>query len=160
MLINLSILKPGDVLLYNGTGFISFMIRTKTWSDVSHCETYLGNGMSAASRDGIGVNTYPFRFDGLLYVLRPTVPIDFDRGLDWHQHVRGQAYDTFGLLRSFFSQGRGNIGRQWCSEHTARMANRMGYYPFHDSYDNEKVSPSMFKISPVYDHVWVARKES
>lgn len=101
----------------------------------------------------MGVDTYPLRTSGLLYILRPVVPFDIDAGRQWHEGCRGQGYDTFGLLRAFFTpKGRGNIGKQWCSEHTARMAKKMGYLPFGD-FDSEKVAPADFLKATCYQSI-------
>ncbi len=156
----IEVLRPGDVLLYSGRGLYSWIIKIKTWSEISHCETYVGGGFSAASRDGKGVGTYPLRTSQLRYVLRPAGPLQLRSGLRWHASVVGQGYDWLGVIRAFISpRGRGNIGKQWCSEHTARMANKMGLRPF-GSYDAEKVSPRDFLTSPYYRVVWDAREES
>lgn len=147
------ILQPGDVLLYRGNGLIGWAIMIKTASTTSHVETYLGNGLSGAARSE-GVNTYPLRTKGLKYVLRPNVPFDFQAGLAWHdKEAIGQGYDYLGLLRAFFTpEGRGNIGKMWCSEHAARFAKKSGYFPFGD-FDSEKVAPRDFLTSPLYDRI-------
>lgn len=151
-------LQPGDVLLYRGVGIIGWAIRTKTWSRVSHVETFIGDGKTAASRDGLGVETYNLypEVSGkrtLEYVLRPNVPFDFAAGLAWHETVRGQKYDLLGLFFSFFSQKGGSSDKMFCSEHTSRMANRMGYFPFGE-FDCDKVSPGMFLASPLYTTIF------
>lgn len=152
------VLKPGDVLLYASKGWIAWVIKTKTWSDINHTETYLGDELSAASRDGLGVDTYPTRWEGLKYVLRPQSTIDLAAGALWHKSVCKQGYDWLGLLASFFSQKGGSSTKMFCSEHTARLAQRFGYFPFGSAYDCDKVSPGMFKASPVYDLVWSVKQ--
>lgn len=151
-------LKPGDVLLYRSNGFVGWAIRTKSWSDVNHVETYLGDGLTAASRDFYGVNTYPIYEDTekrqLMYVLRPNVPFMFSEGLAWHKKVIGQKYDLLGLFSSFFSSKGGSSTKQFCSEHAARFAKMAGYYPFGPTYDSDKVSPGMFLASPSYEVVY------
>ncbi len=143
-------LKLGDVLLYRTASLFGWIIRTKTWSDVNHSETYIGNGLSAASRDHKGVGTYPLRLDGLKYVLTSKEAIPhFGDGLLWHRTCIGQGYDMWGVIRNFINLGGTSRVRQWCSEHTARFAKRSGYFPFGEL-DSTKVSPSMFLASPVY----------
>ena len=51
-------LRSGDCLLYRATGLFGWLISIKTWSVVSHCEGYVGNGKAVASRDGVGVGLY------------------------------------------------------------------------------------------------------
>lgn len=41
--------KPGDILLYNGTSYISWIIKKLDNSEVSHAGIYLGNGQIAES---------------------------------------------------------------------------------------------------------------
>lgn len=128
MAIAFDMIRPGDTLLYSGTGFVDWVIRTKTWSRYSHCEFYDGGGYSLASRNGIGVARYPTRTDGLkaVYRLRESVPFDIDAARDWFETVDGQGYDWFGLL-SFTAakyQGKDN-GKMFCSEIMARLY-RMG----------------------------------
>ena len=117
-------IRPGDTLLYSGTGMVDWVIRTKTWSKFSHCEFYDGSGYSLASRNGLGVARYPVRTNGLLavYRLRAGIPFDLEAARVWFATVNGQAYDWLGLL-SFTAarlQGRDN-SKQFCSEFQARL---------------------------------------
>jgi hypothetical protein len=146
-------LRPGDVLLYRGRGLFGFLIRLKTWSNVSHCEMYFGAGRSAASRDGLGVSTFPFRWTGLKYVLRPRHAVNMPAGRRWHHGVSGQKYDWLGLFIFFLAAKQGHLDKMFCSEHTARLANAMGYKPFGEM-DCDRISPGMFLASPAYDIVW------
>lgn len=150
----LAFLKPGDILLYDTSGFIGWAIRTKTYSDVSHAETYIGNGQSAASRGPnrdkatglVGVRTYPLRIDQLKYVYRPIGPFNFEAGLAWHNSVIGQGYDFLGLLTGFYTAGgHGAEGKQFCSEHACRFAKHEGLALFPADYDCDKVSPGDLK---------------
>lgn len=148
------VLKPGDILLYRTNSLVGWIIRTKTWSPVNHSETYLGSNYSAASRDGIGVDTYTtYPLDDgkrkLEFVCRPNVPFDFKKGKEWHEKQRGQEYDLLGLLVSFFSQKGGARTKMFCSEHTARMAREEGLALFGSVWDADKVSPGMFLASPL-----------
>lgn len=148
-----ALLAPGDVILYNGTGFFSWLIRTKTWSDVSHVETYIGMGFSAASRDGKGVNTYPLRLDGIQYILRPTMPIDYVKGMNWHASVKGQGYDWLGLL-AFVNVDKDDRNKMFCSEHATYLARAFGLEPFVASLPAVKVAPATFLLSRA--HVLIA----
>lgn len=128
MTVAFDLIRPGDTLLYSGTGMVDWVIRTKTWSRFSHCEFYDGGGYSLASRNGIGVARYPARTDGLkaVYRLRTSIPFDIDAARDYFETVDGQGYDWLGLL-SFTAakyQGRDN-DKQFCSEFMARLY-RMG----------------------------------
>jgi hypothetical protein len=144
------ILQPGDVLLYSGNGLVGWWIKIKTWSDVSHCETYIGEDMTAGSREPFGVRTFqPVRRKNLKYVYRPTVPFDFKKGWKWHKTVVGQRYDFLGLLVFYLAAKSGRMDRMFCSEHTARMANEMGIMPF-GSCDCDRIAPGQFKATPAY----------
>src|SRR6202008_1268910 len=57
-------------LLYATKDIVDGLIEFKEGDDVAHIEVYAGNGQSWASRNGIGVNLYPFRPEGLKYVRR------------------------------------------------------------------------------------------
>jgi hypothetical protein len=145
---------PGDVLLYASTGFTGWAIKTKTGSSVTHTESYLGNGLSAASRNGLGVDTYTSRHEGLLYVLRPSCAFQIAPALAWHTSVTGQGYDWIGLV-SFFLAGKiASKGRQFCSAHTTRFQRAGGCEPFHRDVDAHKVAPRDFLLSNDFTVVW------
>ena len=161
-------LIPGDVLLYDSPGLIAWVIRMKTWGDVTHTEVYLGertgrlpDGTSydgpacAAARGpqdagGGGVQTYPLRTEGLRYVMRPTRPFDLVQMERFHRSCIGQRYDLWGVLRVFALQGHGALDRAYCSEHTARMCGTDHGGPglVNIRYDCDRVSPPMCKASP------------
>lgn len=147
-------LKPGDVLLYSGKGPMSWWIKIKTWSNVSHVETYVGGGWSVASRDGIGVGTYKLRREGLKYVYRPEGFFDIVTALRAHSLWLGQKYDWLGLFVFYLAAKHGSPEKMFCSEHTARFANSAGLYPFGATFDCDRVSPGMFKASPKYNLIY------
>ena len=146
-----AILRPGDVLLYRGTGVFSWAIRLKTWSNVSHCEGYVGEGRSVASRDGVGVGEYPLRLDGLYAVLRPRRRFCVSYAAQWFATVAGQGYDWIGLLAFFTARMQGNSNKKmFCSEFITRWQRAGRIEPFADSYDADAVSPGMLLASPAY----------
>jgi hypothetical protein len=51
------------------------------------------------------------------------------------------------------SKDTGSGRKMFCSEHTTRFARACGYEPFAPGYDADKVSPGMFKSSPVYTSI-------
>lgn len=91
-------LRPGDVMLYKPSGLYGWIIKVKTWHSISHVEVYHGGGISAASRDGKGVNFYPVRLDGLAYVLRPTIPFDKAKADAFVSSMLGTPYGWLDLL--------------------------------------------------------------
>lgn len=152
--------NPGDVLLYRSSSLFGWAIRVKTWSVVNHTETYIGNMEAAASRDGKGVATYEVRRKGLRFICRPNVPFDFNNGLMWHESVKGQEYDTTGLLVFYLAKKAGDNNKMFCSEHTARMANIMDIYPFGKRYDCDRVSPGHFLATSKYDVIEVKDQDA
>jgi hypothetical protein len=151
--------SPGDVLLYESRGFTGWAIRTKTASNVTHTESYLGNGLSAASRNGLGVDTYPFRHEGLLYVMRPLKPFRDDLAAAWHDSVIGQGYDWIALASFFMAGMIASRGKMFCSAHTTRFQRSGGVEPFSLTVDAHKVAPRDFLFSSAYAPVWVHPKE-
>jgi cell wall-associated NlpC family hydrolase len=91
-------LKPLDCLLYRPKGVFGRIISVKTWHNISHVEVYAGDGMSFASRDGIGVDLYPWRNTELAYVLRPTVPVDATKAFAYARSMKGTPYGWLDLL--------------------------------------------------------------
>ncbi|MDE2105330.1 MAG: hypothetical protein KGL39_49345 [Patescibacteria group bacterium] len=130
-------LLPGDILLYGG-GFIGALIQFRTWSDISHCEVYLGQGRSAASRsDGPGV--FPLRILGLRRVLRPVKPFDLSRGLRWLASVDGLPYGYADLLRFYLIDvpTKGLI----CSQFLDLFFQNCGLWLFNPQYPEGAVCP-------------------
>jgi hypothetical protein len=149
----LSIIQPGDVLLYSGTGFNAWVIKVKSWSAVSHCELALSQTQTAASRDGIGVGTYELRRDDLIHVLRPDTPLDMTGVKAFHAACLGQQYDWWGLLR-FYTLGQQSMDKQFCSEYVTRLLRHGRLEPFQDAYDADLVSPGMFLCSARLIRIW------
>jgi hypothetical protein len=86
-------LLPGDVLLYKPKGIFGWAIRVKTWHPISHVEIAMLPGFSAASRDGEGVDYYRTRLEGLVHVLRPSVPFDLTGA---RQYVSAMLHTPYG----------------------------------------------------------------
>lgn len=145
-----SLLKPGDCLLYRPKGFFGWLIKLKTWHNIAHCEMYVGKGKSVASRDGVGVGSYPWRNAELAYVLRPVNPLDWASFWKWFYTVNGQGYDWLGLVRFawFRDIGTGNDNKQFCSEFLARAYRALGAKVFADAEDADAIAPSSFLTSP------------
>ncbi len=149
------VLKAGDCLLYAPNSFWGYAIATKTWMDCSHCECFVGDGFSVASRDGKGVAKYPFRTEGLRYILRPNQPFDLDEAMAWFQTVNGQPYDWAGLAR-FVTWKRivpDDNAKMFCSEFLTRFYRSGGFFPFPKHIDADCVAPASFLYSPYFDDV-------
>jgi hypothetical protein len=148
------ILQPSDCLLYKPKGFFGWVIAIKTWHAIAHCECYIGDGKSVASRDGIGVGEFPLRTTELAYVLRPNRPFELKLAYDWFSRkARGQGYDWAGLLRFAWRAPVDKLrfnNKQFCSEFCARFYRAGGLDPFNGE-DADAVAPCTFKLSPVFD---------
>lgn len=157
---DLTQLKPGDCLLYKPkkSSIFGWLISIKTWHRVSHCEVYIGDGYSVASRDGLGVNVYPTRYSELTAVYRPKPEYKFNlsSALKWFlTEAKGQKYDWIGLLRftwgASYTKG-GTNNQQFCSEFLTRFYRAGGLDPFNGE-DADAVPPYLFSISPVFEKV-------
>jgi len=150
-------LLPGDHLLYDvdkpwTSGFLcDWVIRVKTWSDVAHIEVYDGDNQSLAARAG-GVDRYPFRTQGLKYVLRPQ-SWDADAARAYFRSVQGQKYDWKGLLCFTLAVSQGTPDRKFCSEFARNLDRAASLRSFHDLWPGDKTAPGSFKLSPAF--VWI-----
>lgn len=145
---------PGDCLLYSGSSFVSWAIRYRTWSSVSHVEVYVGDGLSVTAKPP-WVRRYPldtsFR---LRYVLRPTAPLDLEAGRVWfNEYAAGQEYHTAGLFR-FFKLGKADPAKAICSEVCTGYYWACGLLVFAARMDPELISPAHFLTSPALRLIW------
>jgi len=154
-------LLPGDVLLFSRKGFFNLLIRGKTWSRFSHVEVAVGPARVFASRNGDGVGFYKPDLSGLAMVLRPSMPVDVEKAIQWARdsNVVGQPYDWVGLLNFMNARrvGREN-GRMFCSEAAVRFLRRGGFDPFPRA-DADTISPRDFHVCPWLDTVWMSPEE-
>lgn len=113
-------LQPGDTLVYGRVSWhdlFDTITCVKTWSKACHVEVYSGNGMSIASRNGKGVNIYPFRPAQLIAVRRPKSAFDWNKGYAWFRNTaQGQKYDWLGLLCFTLAVKQGSPNKMFCSE--------------------------------------------
>jgi hypothetical protein len=150
-----SILIPADVLLYFSHDLADDVIMEKTGGPVCHVERYLGAGKSWASRNGIGVNEYPLRLDGLVCVRRPPAgALDLAKGIPWLQTVKGWPYDWEGLLTSTGLVDHGHEGQMFCSEFSLAFDRACGYEPFNPALAACKCYPYDLWKAASYETVW------
>lgn len=91
-----------------------------------------------------GVNYYPFDPGGLVQVARPRHKWARTTALQrFESQMRGQGYDTFGLLASFYAcrHGRKNA-KGFCSETVTRVLRWGNIEPFNEDVDADEVAPS------------------
>lgn len=148
-------LQPGDNLLYRPKGFFGWLIAIKTWHKISHCECYIGDGQSVASRDGIGVGIYPLRTAELCYILRPKEPFLLAAAMDkFRRSYQGQGYDWAGLLRFAWREPVSQIrfnNKQFCSEFLTRFDRDGGMKELFNGEDADAIAPFQFLLDPSFD---------
>jgi hypothetical protein len=155
---NPAMLQPGDAILYFRHDFFDWIIALKTWTKVAHVEIYRGEQTSYASRNGIGVNAYPLRLDGVAAVMRPKQPLDLTAAGHWFEaHARGQPYDWMALLCFTLARRRGEKSKMFCSEFATRFYRAAGLAPFNPRWPADRVPPSFFLVSPAFEVIWTDR---
>jgi hypothetical protein len=138
-------LYPGDILLYASPDFVDDVIEWKTGDDVAHVEVYVGNSLSWASRNGIGVNEYPYRSNGLMYVRRPTMSFDLTKAKVWFEDgVKGLPYG-FGDILAVMDI-KNNLKGIDCSHFASSLLEVAGCPQFTIEYPRNKITPRDFKI--------------
>jgi hypothetical protein len=148
-------IRPGDNLLYKAKGLFGWVIAARTWHMIAHCECFVGDGKSVASRDGIGVGLYPLRLDGLCVILRPKEPVLLKNAMDvFYRKYRGQGYDWLGLLRFAWRTPvdpkiRFN-NEQFCSEFLTRFDRDMGLKDLFNGEDADAIAPFQFELDPAF----------
>lgn len=153
----LEFIKPGDTILYNTPwDFVDWAIRVKTWSVAAHCEGYVGNGLSVASRNGIGVGEYDFRKEGVVAVLRPVHPFNIDKAMEWFKTVDGQGYDFLGLMAFFLAARQSSPDKMFCSEFLTNWYRAGGFQVIQKNWDADKVAPGNFLMTNALDWVYIA----
>jgi hypothetical protein len=161
------LLETGDVLLYGRKprDFFGLVTRIVTDSPAVHVEMYRGDGMSYASRNGIGVNSYPVRMEQLIAVLRPISLTTLQlKALDhWFflpykdnpkYGVIGRPYGWLDLLE-FACNTKFRTDGWICSEFVANAFFQMDYHPFSLSFDYGLIDPGDFFKSPALHWIWV-----
>jgi hypothetical protein len=165
---NLPILQPGDHLLYDvdswsdpWSSLVDWAIRVKTWSTAAHIEVFdsggLGLQFALASRT-TGVNRYPFRAQGLRYVLRPA-NWNHARAVYWFEKTaRGQKYDWLGLFCFTLAVKRGSPDRMFCSEFARNLDRPAMCQSFADSWPGDKTAPGSYLMSPAFDLIYDSKQ--
>lgn len=146
-------LQPGDTLLYARKGIFGWIISLRSNSRLTHVECYEGRGMSVASRDGKGVNRYPFRREGLAHVLRPTRPFNLPRATRWFETQRGAGYGWADLLNFVLPSVIIDTDGYFCSEFAIAYL-RHGDLEVGNREPAVKISPRDFRLFDVLQEVW------
>lgn len=150
-------LKAGDILLYFTEDTADKLI---AWDEgetgdklaVGHVEVYAGNGFSWASRNGIGVNLYPFRQDGLVEVRSLVASFDVAAASAYFATVKGAPYGWRDNLADIGIRLGGN-GLN-CS-HFATLITNAGRCPqFDESFPAQEIKPRDFQLSRESVTLW------
>jgi len=146
-------LLAGDILLYSEPGIVDAVIEVKTADDVAHVEIYHGNGLSVASRNGIGVNAYDMRTNGLMYVRRPLGKFERHLADAWfYAKAKGLPYGFAGLLNFVNVEipSKGLI----CSTFADLYLRAGGAFMFSADFPPGKASPRDFKLTGEARTIW------
>lgn len=150
-------LRVGDILLYTSSEFTDKVIEVKTGDDVAHIEIYAGNACSWASRNGIGVDHYPFREAGLKYVRRP-LGFDVDAATVYAGSVLGTPYGWGDIAETVDISNL--LPGMDCSHFAAELLEHASCPQFDKNYDKRKITPRDFKLSNQSDQVWPTQQAS
>lgn len=138
-------LKVGDICLYSTLDITDEVIEWKEGDNVAHIEIYIGNNVSWASRNGTGVNAYPFRFSGLKYVLSPVGTFNIDKATKWfNDGVKGLPYGFGDILESI--NIKNNLKGVDCSHFGSSLLEVAEVPLFNSWYPKNKITPRDFKI--------------
>jgi len=153
-------LQPGDTLVYGRADLLDLAIELKTWSAACHVEIYAGDGMSFASRNGLGVDRYKYRAEQLIAVRR--VPLDsrfeFAEAEQWFQDdARHQKYDWLGLLCFTLAVKQGSPNKMFCSEFWKHFYHHGGYEVIAPEWPADKTAPAQCLQTPALQTVWLAK---
>lgn len=156
---DLSTIQPGSVLLYNTPDDLVDEIITRT-GPAAHVEFYEGGGQSLASRNGVGVNRYPYRVEGLLAVLPIKTgwnsPTDYvKRFSTWFETVKGQGYDWKGLEGFVVDSVTQSQAHWFCSAFVAKGSQMAGFPLFNSMWSPSLITPSDYFKTPVLKWQWV-----
>jgi hypothetical protein len=138
-------LQIGDICLYSTRDLTDEVIELKEGDDIAHIEIYMGNNVSWASRNGIGVNAYPFRPEGLKYVLRPIGHFNEEVATSWfNDGVKGLPYGFGDILESI--NIKNNLKGVDCSHFAASLLEIAQVPLFNSWYPKNKITPRDFKM--------------
>ena len=140
----LSQLLRGDLLVFSRKGLFDWIIKIKTYNQATHCEVYIGDGFTVASRNGQGCARYPVDVNGLLCVLRPKLPFNVTKAMDsfWKNHNM-RPYGWL-VLCEFLLPGHVTLQSkgEFCSELLTNFCREGGLELFNPSIQADKVAPS------------------
>lgn len=148
-------LLPGDALLYSPSSIFGRAIAWMTAGDISHIEIYKGGGISYASRDGVGVNEYPLRMDGLKEVRRSTRPLNMGAMAIAFSRLKGHKYDNSTILK-FVTFGKlgGKTMAEVCSEAATILYRAAGLHRLFGDQQPDEITPRDFQKAEALRQIW------
>jgi hypothetical protein len=154
-------LEPGDTFLYRPTELIGAIIALKTWTWLSHCEVYIGDGMSLAARIQ-GVNLYPTRIDrSLRFIRRPWLVrgrgFDANAAYNAASHLFSRRYDISSFEAFFNPWSKNRHSNRVCSTLTAAYLRGGGCLPFNPDLDQDDISPAQLWQTPALITIWQSK---
>ncbi len=140
------------VLLYQGSGFVSSLIRWQTRCAYTHAAILRPDGQVLEAREFAGVQLVP-------YAVRPGEIVDHFRVagltaqqwrevLDFGERRLGRGYDYLGVLRFLSRRSGGNPDRWFCSELVFAALETAGL-PVLSRIHAVEVSPALLARSPL-----------
>lgn len=121
LVLNRSILKPGDIVLSSEPSLTSKIIRLSTLSNYSHAMLYVGNSLIHAEGKGI----FSINPQRLLYTLDNNICVlRYKKGLtdeqekliiEYSRNQVGKLYGVFDAVTSIFKKFNNNDNKQFCS---------------------------------------------
>lgn len=148
-------LLPGDVLLYGSSGsLIDWSIQAKTGGIHTHVEVWEGNGNSVASRNGIGVNRYPFREAQLITVRRSIQGFNQELATKYFLSVYGDGYDWIGLSAFWNIVTEDMPHKLFCSSFVRNYLRAGLVETFNPNINSVKISPWDLNKTPVLKTIW------
>jgi hypothetical protein len=152
---NISMLKPGDCLLYRPVDVFDWAVALKTWTRVSHVEVYIGDHKSVASRNGSGVGEYLVRLHDMAAVRRLGEGFNLEQALRWFDAVaEGQKYGWRTLLTFLLLNNSAIEGEMICSEFAAEFYNAGGLPLFAKDWPSYRTPPSLEVATRELTTVW------
>ena len=140
------------VLLYRGTGFVSQIIRWRTWGDYAHVamlvrgkvyESIEGKGVVSAMQDYHLGKRLPTK---VLQIELPSVVVD--KIEEWCKSKVGDKYDYTAIYGFIVRRDRQSNGKWFCSEYVTEAFKHAGVDLFLRT-PSWKISPQLVSISPM-----------
>jgi len=157
-------LEVGDVLLYAPAwwNLVPVIIAIKTWTWLSHSESYAGRGRSYGARI-TGVNVYETRVDKYLRCIRrPVMPAGkrFDENAAWLAiaPMLGKPYQVSGFAAFFAPWCRARHASRICSVLTAYHLRGGGCVPFNPDLEEADIAPAQLYQTAGLETIWERRK--